>query len=282
MTGTGDADYCAREVRCHDPDRYLTSLFAPADSREALFALHAFNLEIARIRESISEPMMGQIRLQWWRDAVAEIYTGKPRHHQVVMPLARAVHRHDLTRGLFEAMLDAREQDLRDGPPETLADLTGYAAATAGGLCELALEALGVRGQSARRAGSLVGTAWAFVGLIRAMPFHLRQGRLYLPAELERRHRVDRRSMLALQSSDALCRAVGEMAVHAAVCLRDARTLRADVGRSALPVLLLAPMTESYLKQQAARGHDPFDSRLAVRPPWRILRVAAAIIRGRY
>lgn len=282
MTGTADIDYCAREVRRHDPDRYLTALFAPAARRESLLAIYAFNLEIARIREIISEPMMGQIRLQWWRDALAEIYAGTPRRHQVVAPLARAIERHDLTRALFETMLDAREQDMQDGPPETLADLTGYAGATAGGLCELAVEALGVRDENARRAGNLVGTAWALVGLIRAMPFHLRQRRIYLPVELERRHRVDRRSMLALRSSDALCRAVGEMAGHASACLGDARALRSEPGRPALSAFLPATMTESYLKQLAARGHDPFDPRIALRPPGRILRAAAAIIRGRY
>lgn len=282
MTGTADADYCAREVRRHDPDRYLAALFAPASRRESLLALYAFNLEIARIREIISEPMMGRIRLQWWRDALAGIYAGTPRRHQVVAPLARAIRRHDLTRDLFDAMLDAREQDLQDGPPETLADLMGYTEATSGGLCELAVESLGVRHEISRRAANLVGTAWALVGLIRAMPFHLRQGRIYLPVELEQRHGVDRRSMLALRSSDALRGAVGEVAGHATTCLRDARALRAENSASALSALLPAAMAESYLKQLAARNHDPFDPRLATRPPGRILRAAAAVIRGRY
>ena len=57
-------------VRRHDRDRYQTALFAPADRREALFALYAFNYEIARVRESVTQPMLGQIRLQWWREVI--------------------------------------------------------------------------------------------------------------------------------------------------------------------------------------------------------------------
>src|SRR3984957_6677907 len=71
-------------VRHHDRDRFQTALFAPARDREALFALYAFNYEIARVRESVREPMLGQIRLQWWREAIATAYEGgAPRHHQV-------------------------------------------------------------------------------------------------------------------------------------------------------------------------------------------------------
>src|SRR6476661_6084406 len=71
-------------VRHHDRDRFQTVLFAPAARREALFALYAFNYEIARVRESVTEPMLGQIRLQWWREAVDAGYAGTlPRHHVV-------------------------------------------------------------------------------------------------------------------------------------------------------------------------------------------------------
>ena len=83
--------YCAGQVRAHDRDRYLTATLAPADRREALFALYAFNLEIARTREVISEPMVGQIRLQWWREAIGGVYEDDPRAHEVVRPLAAAV-----------------------------------------------------------------------------------------------------------------------------------------------------------------------------------------------
>src|SRR5256885_12928157 len=72
-------------VRRHDRDRFQTVLFAPAARREALFALYAFNYEIARVRESVTLPMLGQIRLQWWRENIAAAFQGGAiRHHHVM------------------------------------------------------------------------------------------------------------------------------------------------------------------------------------------------------
>ena len=87
---------CGRQVRRYDNDRYLTALFASGDRREALFALAAFNLEIAKIAEVVSEPMLGEMRLQWWREAIDEIAAGHARKHEVVEPLAAATRRFDL------------------------------------------------------------------------------------------------------------------------------------------------------------------------------------------
>ena len=99
--------YVAALLRRQDPDRFLTALFA-GERREALFALYAFNLEIARTREAVREPMMGLIRLQWWRDALAEIARGKILAHEVARPLAEAVEAHNLSLSLFERLIAAR------------------------------------------------------------------------------------------------------------------------------------------------------------------------------
>ena len=79
--------YCGNLVRQQDPDRFLLSLFVPAKVRPALWALYAFNYEIAKTREVVSETATGLIRLTWWREAIDEIYQGRPvRQHQVVQP----------------------------------------------------------------------------------------------------------------------------------------------------------------------------------------------------
>src|SRR5215475_14937298 len=93
---TVETSYCAQILRRQDPERYLTALFAPFGRREALFALYAFNLELARARESVREPLMGRMRLQWWREALEEIAAGRPRAHEVVRPLAAAIAAHGL------------------------------------------------------------------------------------------------------------------------------------------------------------------------------------------
>src|SRR5215813_7687641 len=107
-----DAAYCLDQVRRFDRDRYLTALFAAPPARADLMALYAFNLEVAKTRETVREPLMGLMRLQWWRDCIAEIYAGGASRHQVAQPLAGAIHRHGLERTLFDRLIDAREADL--------------------------------------------------------------------------------------------------------------------------------------------------------------------------
>src|SRR5216683_1585997 len=122
----------ARLVRQHDRDRFLTALFAPAARRDELLALYAFNYEIAKTREVVSEPVLGQIRLQWWRESLDAIYAGDPvRGHEVATPLAAAIRGRGLTRAHFDALIAAREFDLGGEAPESLAgaDLASLARA---------------------------------------------------------------------------------------------------------------------------------------------------------
>jgi len=174
----------AEEVRRHDRDRFVTALFAPPERREALFALYAFSGEIARIREVVSEPLLGEMRLQWWRDALATIYDGGDLAHPVARGLRAAIGTHRLTRATFERLIEARAADLVNGPPDTLGTLEAYAAGTASSLVELALEVLGARGEAARTVAHHAGIGWALVGLMRAVPFHAAAGRIFLPRDL--------------------------------------------------------------------------------------------------
>src|ERR1700752_1988903 len=162
-------------VQRHDRDRYQT----------ALFALYAFNYEIARVRETVTQPMLGQIRLQWWRENIAAAFEGGAmRHHPVVEPLAATIREFGLTREHFDRLIDARETDLSDEPPASLAALEDYAEATSARLVYLALEGLGVRDPAAVKAGLHVGTAYSLAGLLRAMPFLACAGRQFIPADI--------------------------------------------------------------------------------------------------
>ena len=128
-------------VRRHDHDRFQTVLFAPAARREALFALYAFNYEIARVRETVTEPMLGRMRLQWWRESIAVAFEGGAvRRHPVVESLTAVIRAGRLTRGHFEALVEARESDLDDDDPwPSLAALEEYAEGSSASLIHLAL-----------------------------------------------------------------------------------------------------------------------------------------------
>ena len=106
--------YCAEHVRRFDNDRFICSLFAPPEQREAMFAACAFSIEVARIREIVTEPTLMQIRLQWWREAVDDIYSKQAPRHQVALAMATAVDRFQIDRGYFDRVLRARTLDLED------------------------------------------------------------------------------------------------------------------------------------------------------------------------
>jgi phytoene synthase len=184
--------YCLEQVRRFDRDRYLAALFARSGPRADLLALYAFNLELAKIREVVREPMMGLIRLQWWRDCIAEIHGGKVRRHQVAQPLAAAVARHGLPRESFDRLIDAREADMDVAAPGDLPALVAYAGSTGGALLELAARIVmndRLAAAPELSAARDLGTAWALIGLVRAILFHARAKRVYVPQASDGRGR---------------------------------------------------------------------------------------------
>ena len=283
MTGRALSPLAAA-LRRNDRDRFQTALFAPAERREALLALYAFNYEIARVPEVTHEPLIGQIRLQWWRDALDEIYRGAAaRRHEVAEPLARAIAEHGLTRAHFEAMLEARARDLDAAPPATLEALEAYAEDSSASLVLLALEALGMRGGESEAAGRSVGIAYALSGLLAAMRFHAGMKRLYIPQDMLADQKIDpARSVFALKSTPKLAECAAEIAALARYHLSVARAQSGGVPRAALPALLPALIAERRLQQLERSQYDLFDARVQERDTLQSLRLAWAAWRGRY
>ncbi len=169
-------------VRQHDPDRFLCALFAPAEQREALFALLAYNHELARAREAASQPMLALIRLQWWREVVENAAAGRPaRQHEVAAPLAGMVASGQLAPADLLAMADAREAETEEAIPSTGA-FQAYLRGSAGGVALAAGRLLGAAGPALaglQQAGALYGLA----GVLRSTAALARQGRCLLPED---------------------------------------------------------------------------------------------------
>jgi phytoene synthase len=268
-------------VRQHDRDRFLTALFAPAERREALLALYAFNFEVAKTREVVQEALLGHIRLQWWREAIGEIYGGGPvRRHEVVDPLAETIRRFALSRDCFDRLIAARAADLDDAPPADLAALERYAEETSGGLVRLALEILDARDAASVEAGRHVGIAWALTGTIRALPAQARMRRRTLPADLVATYRLNERDFFELRSSPALAAIVARIAHAAREHLAAAHGSRGRISRRARPALLLATLAKAYLRRLAKAGYDPFAPRLTQPDPLASWRLGLAMITG--
>ncbi len=175
-------EFCREMISNDDRDRYLISLFAPSGAQKALWALWAFNQEVAKIRENISEPMMGEIRLQWWVDAVDELAKGDFREHPVCMALHEAALPIEIF-SLFKETMAARKLDIFDEGPADFAALALYADGVGGALQEAAYRIsidnkVSEQGIICARA---LGQAWSMLGLVRALPFHWQAGRSYMP-----------------------------------------------------------------------------------------------------
>lgn len=271
----------AQTVRRFDHDAYLVCLLAPRAHREALFSLFAFNIEVAKTAEVVSEPMLGQIRLQWWRETIETLAAGGPARHDAIVPLAEPVATGRLTPGLFERMIDAREQDLDPDPPRDLAALSAYAEASAGSLVELMLELLGApRDAAARAVGRRVGTARALAGLLRAVPFHARQKRVTLPQDLLEEHGLRRDDVLRLRPSDGLNRVVAAVARAAEGQLAEARAGARQVPFRARAALLPAAIARRDLATLDRAGYNPLDARVQQPRPDLVWRLAWARLRG--
>jgi NADH dehydrogenase [ubiquinone] 1 alpha subcomplex assembly factor 6 len=274
--------HCAAEVREHDPDRYLATLFAPADAREALFAIYAFDREIARVPRVVSEPVAGLVRLRWWREALAAIAEDRPPAHPVVEAVHARWDRFAPVRPRLESALEAREQELSAEPPADLTALGRRLAAGSGEVTLAAVDLLGVPDESAHAAARELGVALGLVRLLQALPSDLRRGRVLLPRALLARHGVDIERLDQTVAAQALRPVLGDLVAGAREHLSAARRHRRTVPRRALAALLPATLLDTYLRRLARAGFDPLASvrtRPAGTAPLRLLRRYAL---GRY
>ena len=246
---------CEELVRRHDRDRYLAALFAPEPLRSYLYALYAFNYEVARIAESVNEPMMAEIRRQWWRETVDEAAKGKPRRHDVAEALCEVFAHTAADPARFIALIDARAKDDSGEVFASMAELESYADGTAGQVMRIAARILGAddRLDALSRAA---GMAYGLTGLLRAMPYRAARAKLDLPLDLMAQLDLSREQLFAGEGGRALepaLQAVGERALRH---LDAARAFQIDHGALAafLPTSLCGP----YLRVMLRPGFDPF------------------------
>jgi phytoene synthase len=244
-------DYIADLVQRDDRDRFLTAMFMPAAQRLDVLTLYAFNIELAKIREHVSENMIGRIKLQWWRDVIAGIYTGKgaPKGNPITQALLETITRHQLPREHFDALLDTREKDMAEADEgiATVADLEAYAEGTSSQLLYLVLHVLGAKPDEAAKH---VGISYALTGILRAVLFHARENRLYLPG------------VTSVQdlNSVATAKIVADLADVAGAHLQKARGLK--VERAAVPALLLGTIADQNLKLLKRANYNVADERV--------------------
>jgi 15-cis-phytoene synthase len=260
---------CEQIVRLHDHDRYFATLFAPASARPALFALYAFNQDIAQVRERVSDALPGEMRLQWWRDALNGIEHGAAAGHPVALALSDVIHRYRLPVAALLDLIEARVFDLYDDPMPDEATLEGYAGETSSALIRLASLILseGEERGGAEAAGH-AGVAYAAIGLVRAFPWHAQRGQVFVPMTYLARHGATREDVVTGRGGPGVVRALADVAVLAQRHLEATRKLAPELDAAIVPAFLPVALVSPYLKRLNSRDYDPYRSRIDL-PAWR-------------
>jgi phytoene synthase len=269
--------HCENLVRAGDKDRWLASLFAPADRRPALYALYAFNLEIARVRELAREPMAGEIRLQWWRETLAGTRAGEAAANPVAAALMQTMARHGLAATTFADLIEARAFDLYDDPMPTLDAFAAYGRRTASGLIELCARVLDAGHADVGELAGPAGLAYATTGLLRTFALHASRGQLYLPADVLDRHGAQASDILAGRPTPALRAALAELRAFARQNLDAFTARRAALPAGIAPAFLPVALVRLHLDRMERRDYDPFATPVEVaqwRRQWTLWRAA--------
>jgi phytoene synthase len=247
---------CEDTVRRFDPDRYFASLFAPASRRPLLFVLYAFNYEISRVGLQSREPMMGVIRLQWWRETVEQAREGRPRAHPVAVGLAALFAGCAPPQGTFETIIDAREFDV---VPDSFADLDAleaYGEATSSNLMRIA--AFVLTGEAgAEPFLKHAGVAYALSGLLRAIAAHAVRRKSYFPLDILSTEGATVETVFAGRISPSLRRVIRRLACCAREHVAAAR--KSAAGTSFVAALPCA-LVPGYLKRVMREDFDPFNA----------------------
>jgi 15-cis-phytoene synthase len=235
--------YCAELLRSADRDRFIATLFAPAPNRDALYALYAFNVELAHVRDRAHEAAAGEIRLQWWREVVQGERRGEAMASPVAASLLNTIESHRLPVNALLALVEARRFDLYDEPMLTIADLEDYADRTESVLFEMAARMLGADAAVVARPA---GIAYAVAALSMALPRQVARRQFYVPVELLDRHGADAADLFAGRSSPALNKVAAELRNLARSHLAAAANSLRGIPEQALPAFLpLAPVRRS-------------------------------------
>jgi NADH dehydrogenase [ubiquinone] 1 alpha subcomplex assembly factor 6 len=276
--------FCLDAVRRADHDRYLSVLFAPAERRPALLALYAFNLEIARARESVSQPTIGLIRLQWWQDCLDQIFDQEVvRRHPVAEALAAAIARHGLPRAPFDRLLVARERDMEPPPPDRPA-LIAYAEGTTAPLLDLAAQIAVpevLQDETTRAAIRSIAIGYALTGLLRAIPFHAASGRTYLPVDEMNQAELSVQDLIDPAAASRRGVLIGDLAAVAKAHLDEGLRIAQSLSPGLRPVLLTGTIARVHLRRLERAGFDPRHPAVQVSPPWLVWSLMLRALIGR-
>jgi phytoene synthase len=235
-------------ARAHERDRYLAALLAPARERDDLIVLAAFAGEVARIPPLVTEPLMGEIRLQWWRDALQNTTRAWKSGHPVADRMRETAARHHLPQGLLLGFIDAHAGQLYDTPLPDEAALKAYLARSDGALFELGLRILGRSDDLSRELAAAAGQAYGLVRNLTELPALLAQGRMLIPADQLAAVGVSPGDLPNEGSIPQIAAVLAQLLAEARDALAAARRLYRALPRVQRVAVLPVALVEPYLR----------------------------------
>ncbi|XP_055343788.1 NADH dehydrogenase (ubiquinone) complex I, assembly factor 6-like [Paramacrobiotus metropolitanus] len=184
------SEYCIASVKKSDYENYLCTLLLPAPVRSTAFAIRAFNVELAQIRDVISDHRIGKMRLQFWKDALERIYSGNPPQTPVAQELYRAVQKTPMSKASLRDLIDAREESLHNKPFRSVDAVEAYSLKAISPAFNLLLEAMKVQNEDLQLAAQYLAKAIGIKTVLRSVPYNLQRGVVLIPVDLLIKHRL--------------------------------------------------------------------------------------------
>lgn len=258
-TDPGDsAKFCANLVRTHDFARYASTLFVAADKRRPLLALYAFNTEISRVREHVSQPLPGEVRMQWWTDMLDGVGQGGVEGNPVATELLLAIREYRLPVEPLKRLIDEHQFDLYNDPMPSMAALEGYVTDTASALLTLAAAILAGPSEEIKNLARHAGFAQGFVQVMANLPLDASRRQLSVPLQVLQQHGCDIEEVFASKETSRVRAALDQMIGEAQQHLKTAMALLGRVPAEVRPVFLPLALIRRDLTRMSRADSAPF------------------------
>lgn len=260
-----------------DRDRYWSTLFAPPAKRPALLALYAFNAELARISGLVKEPMVGQIRLQWWRDAIDLAAPDRRTGNPVADALATTILNNNLPKELLVRMVDGRLPEIFGDPPLDITALRACLQETNGVVFEVAAAILGDTSEAARKAAEHAGLAYGLMEVLATLPVQASRRKLMLPPSYLENRGIDVEIVFRGKANASFKAALADLRGASNRALQQFRSLSPELHMAAWPAFLPLAIVKPYLKAMSAPDFKVLQTAPHVSPLkrfWKIWRAA--------
>lgn len=260
MTATSkeSAAFCADLVRSHDFVRYASTLFMPAVERRALLSIYAFNVEISRVRDQVSQPLPGEMRLQWWTDTLEGAGHGGVEGNPVAAELLHTIGEYRLPIQPLSRLIEEHQFDLYNDPMPSMAALEGYVTDTSAALFSLGARIAAQPSAATDHLARHAGLAQGIVQVIAALPTDSARRQLFVPLQLLQQHGSGVEQVYSGKQTPQVRAAIDQLVGEARNHLRTAFDLLAHVPPQVRPVFLPLALEYRDVKRMSRADYDPF------------------------